>query len=242
MDFEQFKALVRSDLYRISPKNTSFRRGFSRFFGDSAYKYTFLLRSCAFFRKHKALKFTLYPIARFLHSHYSYKYGIDISPQTQLGSGFYIGHYGCIVVHTDAVIGKNCNISQGVTIGQTNRGSRSGTPVLGDNVYIGPGAKIIGGIKIGDNVAIGANSVVTKDVPSNGVVVGIPGKVISFKGSDGYVNNTGYDAETTELDLPREVETHAARTSTGGVVNFFSRNVVKVLLFLFAIAALESSS
>jgi len=91
------------------------------------------------------------------------------------------------------VIGKNCNISHQVTLGIANRGTHKGVPIIGDNVYIGPGAKIIGDINIGNNVAIGANCVVTKDVPDNAVVVGVPGKVISYEGSMGYVNKTNYE-------------------------------------------------
>ena len=86
-------------------------------------------------------------------------------------------------------------ISQGVTLGQANRGKNKGYPQIGDNVYIGPGAKIVGKIKIGNDVAIGANCVVTKDVPNNSVIVGIPGKVISQAGSIEYINNTNYDIE-----------------------------------------------
>jgi serine O-acetyltransferase len=65
--------------------------------------------------------------------------------------------------------------------------------VIGDNVYIGPGAKLFGAIVVGDNAAIGANCVVTRDVPENGVVVGVPGQVIPYEGSQGYINNTEYD-------------------------------------------------
>ena len=90
------------------------------------------------------------------------------------------------------VIGENCNLSHDVTIGVSRRGKTPGVPAFGSNVYIGPGAKIFGNIHIGSYAAIGANCVVTKDVPDYGVVVGIPGRVISFDGSDGYVNNTGY--------------------------------------------------
>jgi len=103
-----------------------------------------------------------------------------------IGSGFYIGHYGGIIVSPFSKIGKNCNLSHGVTIGQSNRGKNKGYPVVGNNVYIGPGAKIIGRVVIGDNVAIGANCVVTKDVPDNAVVVGVPGRVISFDGVNGH--------------------------------------------------------
>ena len=122
-----------------------------------------------------------------------YKYGIDISYQTKIGSGFYIGHFGGVVVHPQVVIGKNCNISHQVTLGIANRGVRKGCPVIGDNVYIGPGAKVIGNIQIGNNVAIGANCVVTKDVPDNSVAVGVPGNTISSEGSEGYVNRTDYN-------------------------------------------------
>ena len=92
-------------------------------------------------------------------------------------------------MHPRAKIGKNCNISQGVTIGQSNRGKRAGVPVIGDSVFIGPGAKIFGAITIGNNVAIGANAVVTSDVPDNAVVAGIPARILSLLGSAGYVQH-----------------------------------------------------
>jgi serine O-acetyltransferase len=78
-------------------------------------------------------------------------------------------------------------------LGKANRGVRKGYPVIGDNVYIGPGAKIVGNVHIGNNVAIGANCVVTKDIPDNSVVVGVPGRVISLESSVGYINRTDYD-------------------------------------------------
>ena len=115
-------------------------------------------------------------------------YGIQIPESTRIGEGFYIGHFGTIVVNAKAVIGKNVNISQGVTIGVANRGRHKGVPIIGDSVYIGPGAKIIGNIVVGNNVAIGANAVVVSDVPENACVAGIPAKVISMNGSEGYVN------------------------------------------------------
>ncbi|HEX5550558.1 MAG TPA: hypothetical protein VFX36_06980, partial [Nitrospira sp.] len=124
--------------------------------------------------------------------HYKYKFGCSIPHSTSIGRGLYIGHIRDIVINERAVIGDNCNISQGVTIGQANRGRRKGTPVIGRNVYIGPGAKIVGAVQVGDHVAIGANCVVTDDVPDYAVVVGVPGRVISFEGSTGYVNRTDY--------------------------------------------------
>lgn len=94
------------------------------------------------------------------------------------------------MVNHEAKIGNNCNINHGVTIGTTYGGQYPGTPIIHNNVYIGPGAKIIGGITIGSNVAIGANCVVTKPISDNGVVVGVPGKIISYKGASDYVVNT----------------------------------------------------
>ena len=116
-----------------------------------------------------------------------------LQESTVIGAGFYIGHFGGIVVSPKAKIGNNCNLSQGVTIGRVNRGPKKGYPTIGNNVYVGPGAKIIGAIDLGNNVTIGANCVVTKDIPDDSVVVGIPGKVISSEGSDGYVSRTDYD-------------------------------------------------
>lgn len=97
--------------------------------------------------------------------------------ETEIGEGTRFGYAAmAIVIHKKAVIGKNCRISQGVTIGGTP--NRVELPVIGDNVYIGAGAKIIGSIKIGNNVVIGANSVVITDIPDNCVAVGMPAKVI----------------------------------------------------------------
>jgi serine O-acetyltransferase len=79
--------------------------------------------------------------------------------------------------------------------GQWDKGLKKGYPTIGDNVYIGPGAKIVGAVTIGDNVAIGANCVVTRDIEADSVVVGIPGRVISGEGSVGYVENIDYEYE-----------------------------------------------
>jgi len=191
LKYKEYQYLIYSDLYRIvGNKKVSYL--IKQIFLGESFKYIFWMRTSRYFSKNIFFKYTLYPIARVLLNHYKYKFGIDISYKTNIGSGFYIGHFSGIIVSSQSKIGNNCNISQGVTIGQVNRGKNKGYPILGDNVYIGAGAKIIGNIKIGNNVAIGANCVVTKDIPDNGVVVGIPGKVISYDGSLSYVNRTDY--------------------------------------------------
>ena len=114
---------------------------------------------------------------------------IQISPAIKIGKGFYIGHWGSIVVNA-ASLGENVNVIQTCTIGVAYRGEHGGIPTIGDNVYIGAGARIFGGITIGNDVAIGVNSVVTRDVPEHSVVVGTPAKVVSQNGSEGYIYNT----------------------------------------------------
>lgn len=100
--------------------------------------------------------------------------------------------FGGVVVNSRTIIGKDCNIASGVTFGEAVRGKRQGFPIIGDHVWIGPGAKVFGKINIGDHAAIGANSVVTSDVPDNAVVVGAPGRLISYNGSVGYINRIDY--------------------------------------------------
>jgi serine O-acetyltransferase len=119
--------------------------------------------------------------------------GVSIYPQAKIGPGLYIGHFGGVIVHGQAVLGANCNLSQSVTIGVSGRGGVRGVPTMGDRVYIGPGAKLFGPIVIGDDVAIGANAVVVSSVPTRGVVVGVPGKVRSREGSFEFVRYRGMD-------------------------------------------------
>lgn len=192
MSYKEYKFLVYSDLYRIAGRVTIAYLVKSLFFGET-FPYNFWLRTCSYTKNNRLLRYCAYPFAKFFLRRLTFKLGISISPETRIGSGFYIGHFGGIVVNSKSEIGKNCNISHGVTLGRANRGRHIGYPILGDNVYIGPGAKIIGAVRVGNNVAIGANCVVTKDIPDNSVVVGVPGKVISEEGSTGYINRIDYE-------------------------------------------------
>ena len=114
---------------------------------------------------------------RLILRHYQIKYGFQIYPETQIGEGFYLGHWGMLVINPKAVIGKNCNIAQGVTIGQSNRGKSEGVPTIGDEVWIGANAAIVGNITIGNNVLIAPNAYVNIDIPANSVVIGNPAVV-----------------------------------------------------------------
>jgi serine O-acetyltransferase len=104
--------------------------------------------------------------------------GITIGSRAVIGRRFCIEHHGCIVIHGETVIGDDCLIRHGVTLGNGGEKDLLGAPRLGNRVQIGAGAKIIGRIKIGDNVIIGANAVVVGDVPSDCVVGGVPARVL----------------------------------------------------------------
>ena len=105
----------------------------------------------------------------------SSKFAFNISSKATIGKGLFIGHNGPITINGKAVIGNNCNISVGVTIGIENRGKRVGAPVIGNGLWIGTNAVIVGKIHIGSNVLITPNSFVNFDVPSNSIVIGNPG-------------------------------------------------------------------
>jgi serine O-acetyltransferase len=107
---------------------------------------------------------------------------IEIHPGAKIGSDFFIDHGAVVVIGETAEIGNNVTIYSGVVLGGTSLERTKRHPTIGNNVVIGSGAKVLGPVFIGDNVRIGANSVVVNDVPPNSVVVGIPGKIVSREG------------------------------------------------------------
>ena len=107
----------------------------------------------------------------------SYITHIQIPYDTSIAEGFRIVHFGTIVIHPEAKIGRNFNISQGVIIGVA-QGKRGGVPVIGDNVCVNANAVIFGGCHIGNDVLIAPGALVNFDVPDNSIVIGNPGKII----------------------------------------------------------------
>lgn len=127
---------------------------------------------------------------RLVLRHYQIKYGFQIYPETKIGEGFYLGHWGSLVINPKVKIGKNCNIAQGVTIAQANRGKNEGVPEIGNEVWIGPNAVIVGNITIGSNVLIAPNAYVNFDVPSDSIVIGNPAHITPKENAtQGYINN-----------------------------------------------------
>jgi serine O-acetyltransferase len=104
--------------------------------------------------------------------------GISIGSRARIGRRLSIEHHGCIVIHGATVIGDDCLIRHGVTLGNAVHDDLSAAPRLGDRVHIGAGAKVLGGITVGNDVIIGANAVVVRDVPDHSVVGGVPATIL----------------------------------------------------------------
>jgi len=113
--------------------------------------------------------------------------GISIPASADIGHSFYIGHFGGIIINADAILGSNCNIAQNVTIGISGVGQKRGVPIIGDHVFIGANSVVAGKITIGNNVLIGACSMVNLSFPDNVTLLGVPAVIISQNGSKEYI-------------------------------------------------------
>jgi serine O-acetyltransferase len=180
------QALLGADLYRYAGAINA-RAFWRHFLFTPGYKYTVWMRACGYF-KLKRWALPLYVFTKWMLMRCRYKYGIAIPEYTVIGPGLFINRFGGVMINGDVVIGANCNITHGAMLGQSNRGANAGSPILGDRVFLAAGSKVIGRVVIGDDAVVGANAVVTKDVPPKAVVGGIPAKIISNEGSAGYVN------------------------------------------------------
>ena len=182
---------MRADLHRYGGGVSA--RAFVRcYWTTPGFNYTFWLRLAAHLRRRGRIWRPLHLLCRALLHRRSIRYGISIAYNTRIGPGLYVGHFGGIVISDQAVLGMDCNVNHGVTLGMKYGGKSPGVPVIGDRVYLGPGSVVIGGITLGNDVAVGANSVVVDSVPDCGVVAGVPARLVSERGSREYVVNTGY--------------------------------------------------
>lgn len=185
----ELKYYIECDLKSLGEYPLSFRKKIEGLIIPTRYNLQIKLRKLEY-QKGKNKKSLISRVILTIHSKRYEKYcqrlGCEI-PVGVFGPGLCINHTEGVVVTGNARIGSNCRINAGVNIGEFGRFNTpehsTNAPVIGNNVYIGPGAKLFGAIRIGDNVAIGANAVVNKDVPSGATVVGIPGRNIENKGS-----------------------------------------------------------
>lgn len=181
--------VLRADLYRYCGR-TDLRAFLTAYLRCPGFRFTYHLRKVAHYSSRKRSAGVLaYAFYRMMLHHYRFRYGFDISPTMSLGPGVYIGHFGGVVISPHARLGRNVNIAHGVTIGATSRGARKGAPTIGDRVWVGAHAIVVGKITIGSDALIAPGAYVNFDVPSGAVVLGNPGKVISMSGSAGYVNS-----------------------------------------------------
>jgi len=175
--------LVKLDLKRYTNQNNI--KGFFKAFRSPTFRFLFFFRYATNSKKYSLIWFVTF----YFYRKYFLKYGLQIPTSVKVGSGLLLPHFGGIVINSGATIGVNCNILQNVTLGNTKGGKNPGSPKIGDRVYIGPGALIVGGITIGNNVLIVGNSFVNVDVPSNSIVIGNPAKVIAKKNPvEAYIN------------------------------------------------------
>lgn len=166
-DLQEFLKRDRLALYKHSKP---------KLFGDYVYKFEIALRMCEYY-KNTNKKSLLQLYYKYKYKKLSKELGFTI-PLNVFDKGLSIAHYGTIVIHPGAVIGENCRIHEGVTIGATNGFAKAAK--IGRNAFIASGAKIIGDITIADDVAIGANAVVVKDIMECGTTwAGVPAKKIS---------------------------------------------------------------
>jgi len=175
--YKDCMVLIKSDRYRLSGKVES---SFSIIM-KSLKPFT---SSLLFWLRLSQYKGWLYPFCKIMYARESRKAQVQIPSSTKIGYGFYIGHNICMVINGGTIIGNNVNVSQFLNIG-TNHNTPA---IIGDNVYIGPHVSIVEDVKIGNMSSIGAGAVVTRDVPQNATVAGVPAKVLNFNKPGRYIN------------------------------------------------------
>jgi len=126
--------------------------------------------------------------------------GIEIHPGARIGQGFFVDHGMGVVIGETTIIGDGCVLFQGVTLGGTGKESGKRHPTLGNNVMVSAGAKVLGNITLGDDVKIGAQSVVLNDVPVDCTVVGVPGRIVIRDGQK--IKKKGVDLDHIHLPDP----------------------------------------
>ena len=174
----------KDDFFRYTKKKWSLHKYFKYLLFDHGIWYLYLLRRQSTSKAQNNL------LLRFLLKNCTRKYGIEISPESQIGKGLYLGHAFNIGVNPGAVLGNNVNLHKGVSIGKENRGKRKGAPVIGSCVWIGINATVVGRVSVGNDVLIASNAFVNVDVPSHSIVIGNPCRIIPHENAtEGYLQN-----------------------------------------------------
>lgn len=179
------KEEIYADLYRFKPQKLSLIAMITLIIIEPCARYMFLYRLASSYKKNHPYGFITRIWLHFLKP----KLGIQIYLMAQIEKGFRLNHYGNIIINQGVRIGENCNVAQGVTIGNVSRGKMKGFPTIGDRVWIGPNAVVVGNIKIGNDVLIAPLTYVNCDLPDGAVVSGNPCKIHNYNGSGVYVKH-----------------------------------------------------
>lgn len=171
--------LIEADLYRHTGK-VSVGLVMKNLLLNNGFSYMFWFRLC------RSQNFLIRTFARFMHHILSVRYQIQLPKEAVVGPSLYIGHATGVIVNSTATIGENCNLSP-FTVIRSNKGKAA---TIGDNVYIGPHVSIVEAVTIGNGAVIGAGSVVIRDVPEQGVVVGNPARIIPSDLANEFIRNS----------------------------------------------------
>ena len=181
---KELKRIIESDCFRYYGNE---KRPFLYKTRTKNLRYIICLRKASFYNDKRDIRKYYYKIKLRLMEKNS---NFDISINAKIGEGLYIAHKGTLVISPYASLGKNIYFSASATVGMQNRGKNKGAPNIGDCVWIGANAVIVGNVKIGDNVLIAPNAYVNFDVPDNSIVIGCPGVIKESKdATSGYIQN-----------------------------------------------------
>ncbi len=187
---------IRYDINSIKKRDPAARSSLEVILLYPGFHAVFWYRVAHWFFKHKR-----FFIARFISQRAKYKTGIEIHPGAVIGKGLFIDHGTGVVIGETTVIGDDCTIYQGATLGGTGKDKGKRHPTIGNNVMVGCGAKILGPFKVGDNVKIASNAVVLTEIPANSTAVGVPARVVRYNGE-----RVEYDLDQVHIPDPLSQE------------------------------------
>ncbi len=171
-------SVIRQDLQAVFDRDPAARTTLEVFLTYAGFQALLAYRVA-----HRLWKMRLRLLGRLVSQFARWVTGVEIHPGAAIGNGFFIDHGMGVVVGETTEIGDYVTLFQGVTLGGTGKEKGKRHPTLGNHVVVGSGAKVLGNIRIGDSVKIGANSVVLRSVPSNSTVTGIPGRIVKTIGA-----------------------------------------------------------
>ena len=192
-----FKQL-KEDIALIKERDPAARSTFEILLTYSGLHAIHSYRRANWFYRHK-----MFTIARIISQFARFRTGIEIHPGATIGKGLFIDHGMGVVIGETTIIGDNCLIYQGVTLGGTGKDKGKRHPTLGNNVLVGAGAKVLGPFKVGDNVKIAANAVVLNEIPIDCTAVGVPARVVRRKGER--VNKCKVTQDLDQIHIPDPV-------------------------------------